>query len=113
LELVRTKALGYSTFNLTHLLDMCAIAKTMKIDLFPVKSTDERSISKALEYLSQFVNEPQSNFPYKQIVDWEIVQNNLCLQLYRADKFSTTAAFKKYYVNKQDDSNKNYNYIVF
>jgi len=113
LELVRTKALGYSTFNLTHLLDMCAIAKTMKIDLFPVKSTDGRSISKALEYLSQFVSEPQSNFPYKQIVDWDVVQNNLCLQLYRADKFSTNAAFKKYYVNKQDDSNKNYNYIVF
>ena len=113
LELVRTKALGYSTFNLTHLLDMCAIAKTMNIDLFPIKSTDGRSISKALEYLSQFVSEPQSNFPYKQIVDWDVVQNNLCLQLYRADKFSTNAAFKKYYVNKQDDSNKNYNYIVF
>jgi len=113
LELVRTKALGYSTFNLTHLLDMCAIAKTMKIDLFQTKSTDGRSISKALEYLSQFVNEPQSNFPYKQIVDWDVVQNNLCLQLYRADKFSTNAAFKKYYVYKQVDSNKNYNYIVF
>jgi len=113
LELVRTKALGYSTFNLTHLLDMCAIAKTMNIDLFPIKSTDGRSISKALEYLSQFVSEPQSNFPYKQIVEWDVVQNNLCLQLYRADKFSTNAAFKKYYVNKQDDSNKNYNYIVF
>jgi len=113
LELVRTKALGYSTFNLTHLLDMCAIAKTIKIDLFHVKSTDGRSISKALEYLSQFVSEPQSNFPYKQIVDWDVVQKNLCLQLYRADKFSTNAAFKKYYVNKQDDSNKDYNYIVF
>jgi len=42
-----------------------------------------------------------------------VVQKNLCLQLYRADKFSTNAAFKKYYVNKQDDSNKDYNYIVF
>ena len=113
LELVRTKALGYSTFNLTHLLDMCAIAKTMKIDLFPAKSTDGRSISKALEYVSQFVGEPQGNFPYKQIVDWDVVQKNLCLQLYRADKFSTNAAFKRYYKNKQDDSKKDYNYIVF
>jgi len=113
LELVRTKALGYSTFNLTHLLDMCAIAKTMNVDLFPLTSKDGRSISKALEYVSQFVGKPQSNFPYKQIVDWDVVQNNLCLQLYRADKYSTGAPFKKFYVNKQDNSKKDYNYIVF
>jgi len=113
LELVRTKALGYSTFNLTHLLDMCAIAKTLNVDLYPLTSKDGRNISKALEYVSQFVGEPQSHFPYKQIVDWDVVQNNLCLQLYRADKFSKNAPFKKYYINKQDISKKDYNSIVF
>ncbi|MDD4971478.1 MAG: alginate lyase family protein [Paludibacter sp.] len=112
-ELVRTKALGYSTFNLTHLLDMCAIAKTLDIDLYPLKSADGRSISKGLEYVSQFIGKPQSNFPYKQIVDWDEVQDKLCLQLYRADKYASAPIFKKYYINKQNGSKNDYNYIVF
>lgn len=112
-ELVRTKALHYSTFNLTHILDMCYIAKTMNINLFDVKSSDGRSISKGLDYVAQFVGKPQSQFPYKQIVDWDGVQQRICLQLYRADKFVTTPVYEKYYRNKQNDSKNDYNYILF
>jgi len=112
-ELVRTKALHYSTFNLTHMLDMCYIAKTLNINLFDVKSSDGRSISKGLDYVAQFVGKPQSQFPYKQIVDWDGVQKRICLQLYRADKFVSTPVYEKYYRNKQNDSKNDYNYILY
>ncbi len=113
LELERTTALGYSTFNLTHFLDMCTIAKSMKIDLFNSKSEDGRSITKALEYLAQYVGKPKEEFPYKQIKDWDGVQNKLCWQLYRADKISSKRVFEKYYLNKISDSDKNANSLLY
>lgn len=113
LELVRTKALHYSTFNLNHMLDMCSIAKTMNIDLFHAKSADGRSISKALDYLSLFAGKQATEFPYKQIVDWDEVQDKLSLQLYRADKLSKVPVYTKYYTDKQNESKNDYNYIIF
>jgi len=112
-ELVRTKALGYSTFNLTHILDMCCMAKTMQIDLFIAISPDGRSISKGLDYVSQFIGQPVNKFPYKQIVDWDNVQDKLSLQLYRADKFKTVPTYKSFYINKKDNSKNDYNSLVF
>ncbi len=88
LELARTTAMGYSLFNLTHILDMCKIAKTENIDLFHLKSADGRSILKAIEYLAQFLGKPKSAFPYKQIKEWDKAQENLYWVLYRADSFS-------------------------
>lgn len=113
LELARTKALHYSTFNLNHMLDMCYIAKTMNIDLFQARSADGRSISKALDYVSQFAGKQITEFPYKQISGWEEVQDKLSFQLYRADKLSNVPVYKKYYRNKQNESKNDYNYIVF
>jgi len=106
MELARTTALGYSTFNLTHILDMCHLAKSLNIDIYHASSTDGRSISKALEFLSQFAGKPQSQFPYKQIKDWDAVQTKLCWQLYRADKLNSTPVFEKYYKGKISDSDK-------
>lgn len=106
LELARTTALGYSTFNLTHILDMCYLAKSLHIDLFNAQSTDGRSISKALDFLTQFVGKPQSSFPYKQIKEWDSVQKNLCWQLYRADTFLKKPAYATFYKNSISDSDK-------
>ena len=106
LELARTTALGYSTFNLTHILDMCCLAKSLNVDLFNAKSADGRSISKALDFLAQYVGKPQSHFPYKQIKEWDSVQKKLCWQLYRADKFLAKPAYVKIYRNKINDSDK-------
>ena len=86
--------MGYSLFNLTHILDMCKLAKTENIDLYNLKSSDGRSIPKAIEYLSQYLGKSKSAFPYKQIKDWEKVQNNLCWLLRRADMFSPTEKYK-------------------
>ena len=100
LELARTTGLGYSTFNLTHFLDMAQMAKTLNIDLLNKEFQDGRSILKAVDYLVRFVNKPQSSFPYQQIKDWEGVQEKLRWQLYRVDKMLRKAEYQKYYKDK-------------
>jgi len=112
-ELVRTKALHYSVFNLIHILDICFIAKTMNVDLYNLKSEDGRSIGKALKYLAQFAGKPQSVFPYKQINDWDGAQKNLLLQLYRADKLTMNPVFEKYYSSSLKGLTKNSTTILF
>jgi len=113
LELARTTALGYSTFNLTHILDMCCIAKSLNIDLFNMKSADGRSISKALDFLAQYVGKSPNKFPYKQIKEWDSVQKKLCWQLYRADKFLAKPAYVKIYRNRISDSDKDDNALFY
>ncbi len=109
LELARTTALGYSTFNLTHFLDMCVMAKNMNKDLYNETSNDGRSISKAVDFLLQFVGKPQSDFPYQQIKDWEKVQKELCWQLYRVDILTDKKEFTNFYsrflLPKEKDNN--------
>ena len=112
-ELVRTKALHYSVFNLIHLLDICSIAKTMNVDLYSMKSEDGRSIAGALEYLAQFAGKPKSAFPYKQISDWDGAQKNLILQLYRADCLSAKKQFEKYYSGSIKNLSANNTFILY
>jgi hypothetical protein len=106
LELARTTALGYSTFNLTHILDMCYLAKSLNIDLYNTKSADGRCISKAFDFLAQFVGKSQIQFAYKQIKEWDSVQKKLCWQLYRADKFVSKPVYVKFYRDRISDSDK-------
>ena len=106
-ELVRTKALHYSVFNLIHLLDICFIAKTMDVDLYNLISEDGRSISKALEFVAQFAGKPKSSFPYQQISDWDGAQKKLSLQLYRADILSQRPIFEIYYKEKLKEIKQN------
>jgi hypothetical protein len=113
LELERTTALGYSTFNLTHFLDMCQIGKVVNIDLLDSKSEDGRSVFKAIEFLNQFINKPQTAFPYEQIKDWDEVQEKLCWQLYRVDKMLSQPVYKKYYKEKLESVKKNSESILY
>ena len=112
-ELIRTKALHYSVFNLLHLLDICSIAKTMNVDLYSMKPEDGRSIAGALEYLAQFAGKPKSAFPYKQISDWDGAQKNLLLQLYRADRLSSKKQFEKYYSGSIKNLSTNNTFILY
>ena len=112
-ELARTKALHYSAFNIQHLLDMSLIAKTLNIDLLGAKSSDGRSILKAIEFMAQYAGKPQSQFPYSQINEWDQDQKLLIFQLYRADKMLNNKTFKKYYTNELNDSKKDYKYLLY
>ncbi|CAN5739051.1 alginate lyase family protein [soil metagenome] len=113
LELARTTALGYSTFNLTHFLDMCQIGKLLGIDLLSAKSKDGRSIFKAIDFLVQYINKPASQFPYQQIKEWDGVQQKLAWQLYRVDQMLANAAYQKYYTTSLDLGKKNAESILY
>jgi hypothetical protein len=113
LELARTTAFGYSVFNLDHIIDMCYMAKSLGIDLFNMKSTDGRSITKALEFLLPFAGKTVQDFPYQQIRDWNKVQQEYALLLYRADNLNKTNKYKKYYENFVKQNVKNINLIIY
>jgi hypothetical protein len=113
LELARTTALGYSTFNLTHFLDMANIGKVLKIDLLKEKSADGRSIFKAIDFLLPFIGKPATAFPYQQIKEWDGVQEKLCWQLYRVDQMLSKPMYAKYYQEKLKSGKKNNESILY
>jgi hypothetical protein len=111
-ELARTKALHYSAFNITHMLDMCLIAKTLNIDLLSVKSEDGRNILKAIEFMAQYAGKQQNQFPFSQINEWNQDQKLLIFQLYRMDKITGKSTYKNLYINKMADYKSNYSIIT-
>lgn len=82
-ELWRTLSYHYSQYNLSHMIDVCAIAQTLGIDLLNKESEDGRSISKAVDYLATFLGKDVSSWPYKQISGWEAKQQDVCNDLLR------------------------------
>jgi len=95
LELARTKGFGYSVFNLTHYLDMCRMAQSVKVDVYGATSPDGRSISKAIDFLLPYAGKSVDAFPYQQISDWDKVQKDFLWQLFRANDLKPNPAYKK------------------
>lgn len=99
-ELARTTGLGYTNFNISHMLDMCAICKSLGIDMYDVTSSDGRNIAKAIDYMASWIDKPQSQFPYQQIKNWEKEQQSSCKLLRRASLYDSNpqwaAKVKKY-----------------
>ena len=92
-ELARTTAFGYSTYNLTHMLDMCVAARTMGIDLYDAA---DGAIDRAIGYLIPVLGN-QEQFPYKQIKDWRGVEQNFAQQLLRASRLKENAEYRRLY----------------
>lgn len=92
-ELARTTAFGYSTYNLTHMLDMCVAARTMGMDLYDAA---DGAIDRAIGYLIPFLGN-QEQFPYKQIKDWRSVEQNFAQQLLRASRLKENAEYRRLY----------------
>ncbi len=113
LELARTKAFGYSVFNLGHFLDMCRMAQSVNVDLYGAASSDGRSVSKAIEFLLPFVGKTVEEFPYKQISDWDKVQRDCCWLLYRAYQFKPNAPYKVVYEKYLDSTSNSINYVLY
>jgi len=103
LELERTAALGYSTFNLEAWSRLANIAETKGIDLWHYETADGRSIKKAIDYLIPFVTEGKP-WEYKQINPYK-AQDFYPLLLMAADKFKDDTYRKK--AEKIKESNKN------
>jgi hypothetical protein len=69
LELVRTKAWGYSIGNLSGLMLLATLGENVGVDLWHFQTPDGRSISKALDYLAPFAF-GQEKWPYQQLGGW-------------------------------------------
>ncbi|MCD2424790.1 alginate lyase family protein [Niabella pedocola] len=82
-ELWRTLAYHYSEYNLSHILDVCATAQKLGVDLLHATSADGRSIFKAVDYLASFLGKGVERWPYKQISGWEAKQQSVCEDMVR------------------------------
>ena len=69
LELERTRGMSYSLFNLNALFTVATIGEKVGVDLWSYKTQDERSLRRALEFLSPFVFS-EKEWPHKQIIKW-------------------------------------------
>jgi len=113
LELARTTAFGYSVFNLTHFIDMSLIAASLKLDFMELKSADGRSIQKAIDFLTPYIGKQVTDFPYKQIKEWDSVQEKLSWELYRIDKLLKKPQYEKYYENLISTATKGDELLVY
>ena len=77
-ELRRTLAFGYSQYNLSHMIDVLLMARhagyqTEGLDL----------VEKAADFLLPYMGKQVAEWPYQQISDWDLKQNELAKDLYR------------------------------
>lgn len=85
LELVRTMALSYSTFNLQAWCLLANAAEKNNVDIWHYETKDGRSIKKAIDYLLPFVLE-EKPWGYKQINAYK-PNDFYTILLMAADKF--------------------------
>lgn len=86
-ELRRTLAFGYSVYNMTHYLDIFMMAKNLGISIDKATSADGRSFYKAVDFLLPYMGKSVKSWPYSQISQWDIKQQELARDLYRAAKY--------------------------
>ncbi len=65
-EMSRTNSFDYTWYNLTALFNLAHMGKGVGVDLFGYQTTDGRSIKKALDFLTPYVD-PQKTWPNQQI----------------------------------------------
>lgn len=69
LELVRTKAWGYSTVNLSGLMSLAKLAEHVDVDLWNFHTADGRSIRQAIDFLLPFAA-GEKKWTYQQLGGW-------------------------------------------
>lgn len=85
-ELKRTKAVSYSLYNLTHIIDFCFLARCW----YPNYYDDNKNrIDKAFDYLKRYIDEPQA-FPYSQISSWDSCKKKYNSQIKRLNELRDT-----------------------
>lgn len=98
LEIARTKAYGYSIFNLDAMTMICQILSTRKDNLFNFETADGKSIKKGIEYLYPFIVD-KSKWPLKHDVmyweNWPVAQPFLLLGAVQYNRPSWYSIWKK------------------
>jgi len=107
-ELSRTRGLGYSVYNVKHMLEICEMAKEINPSLFSEQSPDGRSIGKAIEFVAGYLGKTVADFaPYKQIDDWDKCMDELCWIVKWTQKYDPSKnynlMFQKCVVNQSDN----------
>ena len=82
-ELRRADAFGYSVYNVRHMVEMSLIAQKEGILLWQRESEDKRSLHKAIEFLLPYLGKEMSDWPYRQLNNWDIKQRDFAEDLYR------------------------------
>ncbi len=113
LELARTTAFGYTVFNLWHMLDMSAIASSLRMDVYHAESADGRSFTAALKFLIPYIGVAQSQWPYQQIKEWEEKQDEACWVLRRASFYDSKAGYEALAAKFRKTPESNRLYLLF
>lgn len=87
-ELRRTLAFGYSQFNLHHMIDIFLMGQKIGLSIDNSISSDGRNFYKAVDYITPYLGKELSHWPYEQILDWEVKQQELSKDLYRIYTFN-------------------------
>jgi hypothetical protein len=71
LELARTNSFGYSRFNVDALCELANLGQHAGVDLWHFSTDDGRSIRKAIDYLTPYVDVPPKKWTREQIKDMQ------------------------------------------
>ena len=82
-ELKRTKALSYSVYNLTHIIDLMAL---MKADGRELDIEGLKRIQKSVHFLDN-TTLSRSNFPYQEVGNWDSAMKSFNVQKRRLQDF--------------------------
>jgi hypothetical protein len=82
-ELQRTRALGYSAFNLVALMTLAEAGMRVGVDLYAYQTKDGRGVRRALDYLTPYADAARE-WPHQQINEMENARRDLAYLLRRA-----------------------------
>lgn len=81
-ELKRTRAMGYSIYNLKHIIDFCYMLEKSGTHYY---SQNHERIDAAMAFLYQYMGKKEE-FPYKEIGDWKSIEKELEREYSRLEK---------------------------
>lgn len=112
-ELIRTKAYGYSISNLGNFMDAGVKGMKLGVNIFHYKNVKGGSIKNALDYLIAFIDK-KKEWPFAQIEDWEIKEDQLGLLIRRAAWIFKDKSYQDLWEDRfQKELGNHWNVLVF
>lgn len=113
-ELNRNRALGYSAFNVMHLLEMCQMARDIHPTLYWQKTEDGRCIGVSIEFLASYLGKTVDEFaPYQQIDDWDKSINEICWIVKWAHKYDPSKNYHSMFQTHIKGDMAHLNYLLY
>lgn len=109
-ELTRTRAFGYSCYNIKHFLDMEDILRNAHSSSMVIRTPSLRT---SIDFLKPYLGKPVTAWPYEQISDWSKEQQNFCWILYRAADIYPESDYKKLFRLYNKAKQSHYYYLIY